>query len=264
MDMAVAILFKHKIRFELSGEGTDRESPRHFKRTLYYRSRPVENENVESIGLNNINDLCTICCKPFVLYALSKVIHEERVIPIDEVKITVGVVDLDLLTDDEYTLTTYRYDCLWGYPEFFFTYSDVDFKSFPKYLLHKRFYVLVKVKLYYICNTLREEARFRTEFNYDRYWHHPLSIEEYLNSSGDEVPAEEVYDSESTDEEEEYTPTTETYRQSHCVICLEAKPNILYLDCKHIAVCDSCDCLKEAMRYKCDMCRRRVFERVKI
>ena len=116
-----------------------------------------------------------------------------------------------------------------------------------------------------MCSNLHEEARFRTEFNYDRYWHHPLSIEEYLEStsSDDEIHIGEGYVFDST-VEEEYSPPTETYRQSHCVICLEAKPNILYLDCKHIAVCDSCDRLKETMRYKCDMCRRRVFERVKI
>ena len=46
-------------------------------------------------------------------------------------------------------------------------------------------------------------------------------------------------------EKEEYTPPIETYRQDHCVICLEAKPNILYLDCGHIAVWDSCNRLKK-------------------
>ena len=255
MDMAVANLFKHKIRLDLKVEGTDLDTSGCFNRTRYYRFQIIE--NVESIGLKDVNDLCTIFCKPFVLYALSKVIHEDRVIPIDEVTILVGVFDLE--EGHDYYLTRYRYDDLWDSPEFFSTHSDVDSCSFPEHLFHGRFYVFIHVTCLYVCTALREEARFRSEFNYDRFWRHPLSIEEYLNSSGDEIPIEE-----SMDEEEEYTPPTETYRQDCCVVCLESKPNILYLDCMHIAVCDSCDRLKETGRHKCDVCRSSIFERVKI
>ena len=56
----------------------------------------------------------------------------------------------------------------------------------------------------------------------------------------------------------------ETYRQDCCVVCLEAKPNILYLDCMHIAICDSCDRLKKTGRKNCDMCRAEISKRVKI
>ena len=55
------------------------------------------------------------------------------------------------------------------------------------------------------------------------------------------------------EKKEEYTPPTETYREDRCVICLESKPNILYLDCMHIAICNSCDCLKKTGR-KIAMC----------
>ena len=66
------------------------------------------------------------------------------------------------------------------------------------------------------------------------------------------------------EEKEEYTSPTETYRQDCCVICLEAKPNILYLDCMHIAICDFCDRLKKTNRKNCDMCRAEISKRVKI
>ena len=39
-------------------------------------------------------------------------------------------------------------------------------------------------------------------------------------------------------------PKVEAFKEDCCMICLEVKPNILYLDCLHIAVCDSCDNLK--------------------
>ena len=58
----------------------------------------------------------------------------------------------------------------------------------------------------------------------------------------------------------------ETFREDYCVVCLELKPNILYLDCMHIAVCVSCDNMKRtvALRNKCDVCRATISRRIKI
>ena len=71
---------------------------------------------------------------------------------------------------------------------------------------------------------------------------------------------------EVEEEEEQYTPPIETYRQDQCVVCLESKPNILYLDCMHIAICDSCDHVKRTARARknCDVCRTEISKRVKI
>ena len=69
---------------------------------------------------------------------------------------------------------------------------------------------------------------------------------------------------EEPDEEEPYTPPVETYRQDCCVVCLESKPNSLYLDCMHIAICDSCDRLKKTGRKNCDVCRAEISRRIKI
>ena len=66
--------------------------------------------------------------------------------------------------------------------------------------------------------------------------------------------------------EDAYTPPIETYRQDHCVVCLEAKPNILYLDCLHITVCDYCERVKSntSLQSTCDICRAEISKRVKI
>ena len=69
---------------------------------------------------------------------------------------------------------------------------------------------------------------------------------------------------EESDEEEPYTPPVETYRQDCCVVCLESKPNILYLNCTHIAICDSCDRLKKTHRKNCDVCRAEISKRIKL
>ena len=271
MDMALPNLFKHKIRLTPCGEHTEIYEPTCFRRKRYYRSPDIE--NVESIGLNDVNDLCTILCKPFVLYALSNVIHEDHVIPMDWVDINIGVVDLEegIYRD----LTRYRFENPFDSTELFSTHTDVDSFSFPNHLLNKRIFVYVHVICYYTFSNLREEARFRSEFNYRGFWRHRISAEEYL---ADVSSDEKIYDSESTDEEitdeqfqeykiiivEEYTPPIETYRQGHCVVCLESKPNILYLDCMHIAICDSCDRLKKTGRKQCDVCRGEISERIKI
>ena len=67
---------------------------------------------------------------------------------------------------------------------------------------------------------------------------------------------------EESDEEEPYTPPIKPYREDCCMACLESKPNILYLDCLHIAICDSCDRLKKTSRKNCDMCRSEISRRI--
>ena len=52
------------------------------------------------------------------------------------------------------------------------------------------------------------------------------------------------------------------HREDCCVDCLEAKPNILYLDCLHIAICDSCDRLKKTGRKNCDVCQAEISRRI--
>ena len=173
MDMAVANLLKRKIRFTLHSEVTDIYEPTLFGRQRYYSSPSIE--NVESIGLNDVNDLCTILCKPFVLYAISKIVHEDHVIPINSVTIMVGVNDLK--EGENYGLTCYRFENPLDSPELFSTLADVHSCSFPKRLFHKRFNVYVDVKCFYTCSSRREEVRFRKAFNYYKYWQYNLPIE---------------------------------------------------------------------------------------
>ena len=260
MDMAVANLFKHKIRLTFEGVYTEIREPMCFRRTLYYESPTIE--NVESIGLNDVNDLCTILCKPLVLYALSKIVYEDHVIPIDSVSIIVGVFDLK--EGEGCGLTRYRFENLLEYPELFFTHADVDSCSFPERLLKERTHIFVDVNCYYYCDSLREEARFGREFNYNMYWHHALSVEEYLETTNSDNEMPDGWREEESDEEEPYTPPVETYKQDCCVVCLESKPNILYFNCLQIAICDSCDRLKKTHRKNCDVCRAKISKRIKL
>ena len=61
---------------------------------------------------------------------------------------------------------------------------------------------------------------------------------------------------------EEYK-TTQTIKSSECVICYHNPPNILYYNCLHIAVCNSCD--QSGKLLKCPLCRNKIKnQRIKI
>ena len=189
--MAVSNLLKHKIRFELVGQGADIDEPTLFMTYRNYRSPDLE--NVKSLGINNVNDLSTVYCKPFILYTLSKIVHEDHIIPINEVKIIVGIADFQ--EGEDYDLTCYCFEWPLNYPELFFTNSDIDSTSFPERLLNVRTYVFVDVKCFYYCGSLREEVRFRRAFNNDKHWRYRYPIEDYLDN--------ENRGEKSTDEEED-------------------------------------------------------------
>ena len=254
MDMTVASLFKHKMRFTFRGVYTEIHEPTCFKRTHYYESPSIK--NVESIGLKNVDDLHGILCKPLVLYAFSKIVHEaSTVIPISKVIITVEVSDFQEGAD--YVLQHYCFENPLERPELFFDSTSIFSYLFPRRLLKERTQIFVNARCYYRCESTREEARFRREFNYDMHRLQDLSVIEYFMGMLGGWQ-------EESDENEPYTPPVEPHREDCCVACLEAKPNILYFDCLHIVICDSCDRLKKTGRKNCDVCRAEIFKRVKI
>ena len=67
-------------------------------------------------------------------------------------------------------------------------------------------------------------------------------------------------------ENELLAPPEETYREDCCVICLESTPNILFLDCGHIAICDFCESRKRKTSSKstCDVCCAEISRKIKI
>ena len=76
MDMAVADLFKHKIRFELVSEDPNYEELRCYSKGLQYTSKRIE--NVESIGARNWVDLCLHRLQSFFVHVLSTMVHESQ------------------------------------------------------------------------------------------------------------------------------------------------------------------------------------------
>ena len=59
---------------------------------------------------------------------------------------------------------------------------------------------------------------------------------------------------DNEDEDDDYEVKT-AIKEDECVICYENKPNILYTECLHYVVCDSCD--KKGDFKSCPMCRKK-------
>ena len=66
----------------------------------------------------------------------------------------------------------------------------------------------------------------------------------------------EDYNSEEEDEDEDEEPARKTITEPECIICFEDKPNMLFLNCMHLCVCNVCD--SKGKFYKCPICRTKL------
>ena len=55
---------------------------------------------------------------------------------------------------------------------------------------------------------------------------------------------------------EDIKPTRKTMLEPECIVCLENKSNMLYLDCLHVCVCNVCD--SKGKFKKCPLCRTKI------
>ena len=233
MDMAVANLLKHKIRFVQFEEDSDRGGPFIPRKEYYYISNQIENG--ESVGIRNACDLFIDKLKPLFLHIISTTYHESLMI-ISSIDITVGVFDNESYDHDivKYEFTSTSNDVITNYSRFWVY-------PFPEELLNNKFTIYIKSHTYLFNDLVREIGVYQEE-----------GMRRLLN--------------QEMEENEPLAPPVETYRQDCRVVCLEAKPNILYLDCMHIAICDSCDRMKSktSSQSTCDVCRAEIFKRLKI
>ena len=223
MDMSINNLFKHKVRFELCGHDSSWDEPDVPNKGYHYSSNWIENG--ESVGIRSAWDLYIDKLKPLFLHIISTMYHEAEM-EISSVDITVRVIDDEECNDYDivkYEFTSAPNDAITNY-------NRSWVYPFPEGLLNNKFYI---------------------------------DIESYVFMVDDNVRAMDAYYEEQEAEENELlTPPEKTYREDNCVICLESTPNILFLDCKHIAICDACDSMKR--HSTCDVCRAEISRRMKI
>ena len=70
------------------------------------------------------------------------------------------------------------------------------------------------------------------------------------------IPDYDSNDDEYEDYYEDIKPTKKTILEPECIVCLENKSNMLYLDCFHVCVCNVCD--SKGKFKKCPLCRTKI------
>ena len=112
--------------------------------------------------------------------------------------------------------------------------------EFNEYNIYSINYDNIKDK---ICNENKYYSNFEVEGNFNIY----------INVS---VKWWEDYNSEEEDDSEDEEPPKKTITEPECIICFENKPNMLYLECLHVCVCNVCD--SKGKFSKCPMCRTKI------
>ena len=137
MDMAVANLLKHKIRFERYGSG--------YGNDIYY-SKKIE--NLESIGARSLYDLCLNHMQSFFVHVLSTIVHECPH-PIAHTEIKAKVIQARGGYEEE-DLIGFTMDNPRNNVQLFTRCSTMQFYAFDddKFQADKPFYIIVETETY--------------------------------------------------------------------------------------------------------------------
>ena len=57
-------------------------------------------------------------------------------------------------------------------------------------------------------------------------------------------------------------PLKKNFKHDQCVICLDRKPNVLFVECKHTCVCEECEKMHPSTQ--CPCCRTEISEKLLI
>ena len=207
MDMVLANLFKHKVIFNMkSSHVRDDEHPDYH--TYYNRYVSKRIENLQSIGVTNINELCMKCLEPFMVYAISQIVTEETE-HIDYLRVYALLKEDNFLYEelaDLPKMCSIKLDDPDLYLHALASNSEMSIRPIEKRLFDKPFYIYIYVYFDFLTPISREfRERERLQL----------------------IEAMMEIDEEEEMEEEPCTPPIETYREDCCVVCLESKPNIL-------------------------------------
>ena len=112
--------------------------------------------------------------------------------------------------------------------------KDYEFNEYNIYSIN---YDNIKDK---ICNENKYYLNFEVEGNFNIY----IKVL---------VKWWEDYNSEEEDDSEDEEPARKTITEPECIICFEKTPNMLYLECLHVCVCNVCD--GKGRFNKCPLCR---------
>ena len=228
--MVLKNLFKHKVPLYLTSNDRDIEEP--YVRSIGYHYYSDLIKDGGKIGINNPDDLYDKLT-PFIRYVLSTMKHEH--------------------SEPFYSTFNIYLQC-----------TDKD--------NYENFYEFVKVVHFEINSNFMFEGilplHFLSRYG-DNLFNLPFTIymKVFCYFEPDVRILEESFttneEDESKDEvEEQPKPIEDHFKTDKCVICMEKEPCILFIQCRHICMCMSCEVAKPSL--KCPYCRSEILQKIKI
>ena len=95
--------------------------------------------------------------------------------------------------------------------------------------------------------------------NWNLYYHLNQSINIFISTEFYRLSLNNLNNVESSSSPK---PLKKTFKENQCVICLDRKPNVLFVKCKHTCVCMECE--KTHPSTKCPCCRTEISEKLLI
>ena len=231
--MVLRNLFKHKVPLYLTSNDRDIEEP--YVRNIGYHYHSDLIEDGGKIGINNPHDLYDKLT-PFIRYAVSTMKHE--------------------LSESFYSTFNIYLQCR----------DETDDETFCEFIKMVHFELnsnfMFENILSFQCLSRYDEKLFKTPFaiymEVFSYFRPEVGILNEAFTSDDE----NKYDSEYEDEvEEQPKPIEDHFKTDKCVICMEKEPCILFIQCRHICMCMSCEVAKPSL--KCPYCRSKISQKIK-
>ena len=107
--------------------------------------------------------------------------------------------------------------------------------------------------LYDVTYNVEEEEKYIIEEK--KYYMPPETIERNFFICIDPIVYFQEGQTDPDGVEEEYH-IKKSIKSTECVICLQNRPNVLYIKCRHIVACDSCDLSGKLL--ECPICRTKI------
>ena len=208
--MSLENLFKHKVPLHLGSNDEDREEP--YVRNIGYHYHSDLIEDGRKVGINNPGDLYDKLT-PFIRYAVSTMKHELSESFYSTFNIYLQCMDE---TDNENFCELIKMVHFELNSNFMFE-NILSFQSLSRYD-EKLFKTLFSLYMEVYCYFRPEVGILNESFTFES------DVEE----SNVEI-------------EEQPKPIEEYFKIDQCVICMEKEPCILFLKCKHVCVCLSCE-----------------------
>ena len=192
-------------------------------------------------------DLYEVFSSPFKLYEANSFDNPGKML---KAKFKTKNIEGSTTAEEVFILSKKHFDdIVTQYKNYYFGNVQAKESSYRLYIGMVKDYEFIEYNIYSIdydnikdkiCNENKYYSNFEVEGNFNIYI--KVSVKWW-----------EDYNSEEENDSEDEEPPKKTITEPECIVCFENKPNILFLECFHLCVCNVCD--SKGKFSKCPLCR---------